>query len=89
MQLATGQLSASTVWNHRGLSGRNVVPVRSIRKAECQVSGFQPASPLSEKVMNSARPLMFSTGIAPPRPPSSNGKRLSELLSRLSPITKT
>jgi hypothetical protein len=48
----------------------------------------QPVEPSSEKVMNSARPTTFSIGNMP-RPSRLTSKRLSWLLSRLSPIRKT
>ena len=48
------------------------------RSASIQVSGFhQTVEPSSEKVMNSARPPIFSHGTGPPRPPCHSGTRLS------------
>src|SRR4029079_17695840 len=57
------------------------------RSAVTQMIGFRYCElPSSEKVMNSARPPIFSNGTGPPRPCSSVGTRLSADSSRLSPI---
>src|SRR5690606_18892546 len=57
--------------------GRSVLHARLSRKAFHQLTGFQLSLPLSEKVMNSARPPMSESGTGPPSPLSSREARLS------------
>ena len=65
-------------------------PARPERRASTQLIGFHHFDvPSSEKVMNSARPPIFSHGTGPPRPPCHSGTRLSAESSRLSPISQT
>ena len=67
---------------------RSDLPARPDRSASNQVSGFhQIVDPSSEKVMNSARPPIFSSGTGPPSPPWKVSTRLSAESSRLSPIS--
>ena len=78
--LASGGISCSGATFRRGPGG----------SASNQLSGFHHRSmPSSEKVMNSARPPIFSHGTGPPRPPCHSGTRLSAESSRLSPIRQT
>ncbi len=77
---------------HRRLpnSACSELPARPERNAFNQVSGlYQTVEPSSEKVMNSARPPIFSNGTGPPSPPWNSGTRLSAESSRLSPISQT
>src|SRR5699024_6948033 len=75
---------------HSVLDYRSEVPARPGRSASTQLSGFHHSLvPSSEKVMNSARPPIFSHGTGPPRPPCHSGTRLSAESSRLSPISQT
>src|SRR5947208_16623690 len=65
-------------------------PARPDRSALIQLIGFHHwLEPSSEKVMNSARPPIFSHGTAPPSPPCHSGTRLSAESSRLSPRSQT
>jgi len=66
------------------------LPARPERNAGIQVNGlYHLVEPSSEKVMNSARPPIFSIGTGPPSPPTLSMTRLSAESSRLSPISQT